>query len=119
MSKQDKFIMVCLAAFIAVCFPFTNYAAEKPAVVSPDKAAFNWPPPPKEGQPGFFTVAENGQRTRLIMCCADGAAIGIKGIVLRRARNKHHESRAWIACRLRAAKSSESAYIALQQQEKS
>src|SRR5688500_5909003 len=43
-------------------------------VVPPERADFNYPPPPREGAPGFFPIAEDGAAKCVIVHPADATS---------------------------------------------
>jgi len=56
----------CAACILGLCLTGAWAAAELAfEVVPPEKVAFNYPTPPREGQADFFTIAEDGKA-----CCA-------------------------------------------------
>jgi len=69
-------------ALLALLVPATSALAQARLfeVVAPDKVAFNWPDPPREGAPEYFTIAENGKALCVIVQPAEPSRLVLRAV---------------------------------------
>jgi len=66
--------MSALTLLVAIALALPA-AGQEPAfeVIPPEQVPFNWPEPPREGRPDYFTIAESGQARCVIVHPAEAA----------------------------------------------